>query len=51
MIIQSIVSLAQVSAEMAALVQRAQNGDPVTEAEWSTLQGRLDLANETWESA
>ncbi len=49
-ILQSIIQLARLSQEVADVLERAQSGEEITDAEWAGLRGRLDLANAEWES-
>ncbi len=50
-ILQSVIQLARLSQEVAEVLERAQSGEEISEAEWVGLRTRLDDANEEWESA
>ncbi len=50
-ILQSVIQLARFSQEVADVLERAQSGEEISDAEWAGLRTRLDDANEEWESA
>ena len=50
-ILQSIIQLARLSEEVADVLERAQSGEEISDAEWAELREGLDLANAEWESA
>ncbi len=50
-ILQSIIQLSRLSQEVADVLERAQSGDEISDAEWAALRTRLDDADEEWESA
>ena len=50
-ILQSVIQLARFSQEVAEVLERAQSGEEISDAEWTGLRTRLDDANEEWESA
>ena len=50
-ILQSIIQLSRLSQEVADVLERANSGEEITDAEWAGLRTRLDDTNEEWETA
>ena len=50
-VLQSMIQLARLGEEVADVLERAQSGEEISEAEWAELRESLELANAEWESA
>lgn len=50
-VLQSILQLTALVTELTVVVQRLQNGEELTPAEWDELRNRVKKANEDWETA
>lgn len=50
-ILQSLLALTRLSAEVAVVVQRLQDGEDISAGEWEELRGEIRQAEADWFSA
>lgn len=50
-VLQSILQLTALVTELTVVVQRINNGEEITDAEWELLKQRINKANADWETA